>query len=167
MQTCYGFIYFKVSEKKPATEWKRNVCIGRAGNVNDCNRIKRARKSEMNDRTEVNKNGCCGIWVAIKLSFGRVTFARKFNEHTHTHLKSRTKEISCVENKSEAFKLAVQIVWTKTNQSKWVYRYGVDVFGECESQQMLTLIVLKLGLVPSCCILPYRVKSKSTKWRQS
>ena len=41
----------------------------------------RAKKKEMNERIEEIKMVVCGIWVAIKLSFGRVTFTRKF-EHT-------------------------------------------------------------------------------------
>lgn len=63
------------------------------------------------------------------------------------------------ENSSETFKLTVQIMWTKNVRPKRVFFRGVC--GECESQQMLTLMVLKPGLVPSCCILPYLLSSRS------
>lgn len=59
------------------TKWKRN-----APNQTESNeRSEKKFNERTNEWMETKKaNWLCGIWVAIKLSFDRVTFARKFEQ---------------------------------------------------------------------------------------
>lgn len=74
------------------------------------NRIEWKKRKKFNERMDGDKkrpNWLCGIWVAIKLSFDRVTFARKF-ERT---LKKRQIQ--------ESFTMIKLVLKTKAKHSRW------------------------------------------------